>query len=134
MAIRFPSDEWIKELGHLLNDSPSYERSARNWEGDFIFVIEPDEGYPDTAYLFLGLLHGKSTAAEITTEDGHEVEFTIRAPFSTWRQVIEGQLEPIQGLMMRQLRLEGNMRKILRYPRAALEIVSCCALIPTAWP
>jgi len=132
MALKFPSDEWIKELSRQLNASETYEKSAKNWEGDFIFVCEPDEAYDDTAYLFLGLYHGKSPdAAEVASEDEREAEFVIRAPFSNWRKVIEGRLEPIQGMMTRKLKLEGNMMKIMRYPKAAQEIVSCCALVPT---
>jgi putative sterol carrier protein len=133
LALLFPSDAWIKALGHKLNESADYERSAKDWEGDFVFVVEPDDAYEDTAYLFLGLYHGKSTGAGMTDADGRDVQFTIAAPYSTWRRVIEGDLEPIQGIMMRQLRLEGDMRKVLRYPRAAKEIVSCCAKIPTRW-
>ena len=132
MDLKFPSDEWIKELSRQLNASETYEKSAKNWEGDFIFVCEPDEAYDDTAYLFLGLYHGKSPdAAEVASEDEREAEFVIRAPFSNWRKVIEGRLEPIQGMMTRKLKLEGNMMKIMRYPKAAQEIVSCCALVPT---
>lgn len=132
MALKFPSDEWIKELGSYLNDSESYERSAKDWEGDFVFVCEPDHAYEETAYLYLGLHHGKSTgAALMATEDEREVEFVIRAPFSAWRQVIEGRLDPILGMMMRKLRLTGDMKMVLRHVAAAKEIVSCCALIPT---
>lgn len=132
MALKFPSDEWIKELSRYLNDSESYERSAKDWEGDFVFVCEPDQAYAETAYLYLGLRHGKSTGAEMMTgEDDRETEFLIRAPFSAWRQVIEGKLDPIQGMMMRKLKLTGDMKMILRYVAAAKEIVSCCALIPT---
>ncbi len=132
MALKFPSDEWIKELGQLLNASASYERSAKNWEGNFIFVCEPDETYDSAAYLFLGLYHGKSTgAAMLESEDEREAQFVIRATFSAWRQVIEGKLDPIQGMMMRKLKLKGDMKMILRYVAAAKEIVSCCALIPT---
>jgi len=65
MPYRFPSDEWIVELSRLLNESPTYESSAKNWEGDFVFVVEPDEAYSETAYLFLGLRHGKSTGAAL---------------------------------------------------------------------
>jgi putative sterol carrier protein len=132
MALKFPSDEWIKELGQQLNASPSYERSAKDWEGDFIFVVEPDDAYDDTAYLFLGLYHGKSTGgAMLTSEDEREAQFVIRAPFSAWRQVVEGKLDPIQGMMMRKLKLTGDMKIILRYVAAAKEIVSCCVLVPT---
>jgi putative sterol carrier protein len=132
MALKFPSDEWIKELSTRLNASESYERSARDWEGDFIFVVDPDEAYGGTAYLFLSLLHGKSPGATaLASEDERESEFVIHAPFSIWRQVIEGKLDPIQGMMTRKLKLEGNMMKIMRYPKAAKEIVDCCALVPT---
>jgi putative sterol carrier protein len=132
MALKFPSDEWIKALSQQLNDSASYERSAKNWEGDFIFISEPDATRDSEDYLFLGLYHGKSTgAAMLASEDEREAQFVIRAPFSAWRQVIEGKLDPIQGMMMRKLKLTGDMKMILRYVAAAKEIVSCCALIPT---
>lgn len=134
MAFEFPSDEWIKELSDRLNQSESYERSAKDWEGDFVFVIEPDEAYRSTAYFYLGLYHGKSPdAALVDSEDAREVEFVIRAPFSTWRQVIEGKVDPIQGMMTRRLKLSGNLMKIMRYPKAAQEIVACCAEVPTVW-
>jgi putative sterol carrier protein len=134
MAFKFPSDDWIKELSEQLNASESYERSAKNWEGDFIFIVEPDETYDDTAYLYLGLYHGKSPdAAEVASEDEREAEFLLRAPFSAWRRVIEGKLDPIQGMMTRKLKLQGNMMKIMRYPKAAQEIVACCAKVPTEW-
>ncbi len=134
MTIKFPSDEWIKELRRQLNASESYEKSARDWEGDFVFVCEPDDAFPDTVYLFLGLYHGKCTdAALIASEDEREAEFVIRASFSNWRKVIEGKLDPIQGMMTRKLKLQGNMMKIMRYPKAAKEMVACCALVPTEW-
>jgi putative sterol carrier protein len=132
MGLKFPSDAWIKELSHRLNESGAYEKSAKDWEGDFVFVVEPDQAYDNTAYLFLGLYHGKSPdAGMVTSEDERETEFTLRAPFSVWRRVIEGELDPIQGMMMKKMKVQGNMMKIMRYPKAAQEIVSCCALVPT---
>ena len=132
MTIKFPSDAWIKALSAHLNTSTSYEQSARNWEGDFTFIIEGDDGYTGTAYLFLGLFHGKSPdAAQIMSVDEREAGYIISAPFSTWRKVIEGKLDPIQGLMTRRLKLEGNMKMIMRYPKAAKEIIACTKVIPT---
>ena len=135
MAYRFPSDEWINELSRLLNESESYEQSAKDWEGDFVFVIDPDDAQPETAYLFLGLKHGKSTGAALPqSRDERPAEYTISAPYGTWRKVIDGDLDPIQGMMMRNLKLQGNLMKIMRYPKAAKEIVTCCASVPTEWP
>lgn len=132
MAFKFPSDEWIKELSRQLNASEAYEKSAKDWEGDFIFIIEPDQAYPETAYLFLGLYHGKSPdAAMISSPTERAAEFTLSAPYSIWRQIIEGKLDPIQAMMTRKIKVQGNMMKIMRYPKAAKEIVTCCAQVPT---
>jgi putative sterol carrier protein len=134
MAHKFPSDEWVKAVRELLNSSDSYQRSAKDWEGDFIFVVEPDEAYADTAYLYLQLYHGSSPGAAMADpENLPETEYVINAPFSTWRKVIDGKLDPIQGMMTGQLKLKGNLMKIMRYPKAAQEIVACCAKIPTDW-
>lgn len=134
MSYKFPSQEWIGEVRDLLNASETYQRSAKDWEGDFIFVVEPDEVYKETAYLHLQLYHGKSPGAAVV-EEGNlpETEYTLSAPFSTWRKVIDGKLDPIQGMMTGQLKLKGNLMKIMRYPKAAQEIVACCALVPTDW-
>ena len=134
MAYEFPSDEWINALSDQLNASDSYQRSAKDWEGDFIFVAESDDAYPETVYLYLQLYHGASPGAAMLDPDQlPETEFIIKAPFSTWRKVIEGKLDPIQGMMTGQLKLEGDLMKVMRYPKAAQEIVSCCATIPTEW-
>jgi putative sterol carrier protein len=134
MLYKFPSDEWIKALSELLNTSETYRRSAKDWEGDFIFVAEPDETNPETAYLHLQLHHGSSAGAAMVSPDNlPETEYTINAPFSTWRKVIDGKLDPIQGMMTGQLKLKGDLMKVMRYPKAAQEIVTCCADIPTDW-
>lgn len=133
MKHKFPSDEWIKKLRELLNSSESYSRSAKDWEGDFIFVVEPDEAYKETSHLLLKLYHGSSAGAEMLEGELPETEFTINAPYSTWRKVIDGKLDPIQGMMTGQLKLRGNLMKIIRYPKAAQEIVACCAEVPTEW-
>jgi len=132
MALKFPSDEWAKEFASQLNASEAYESSAKDWEGDFIFAIEPDKAHPETAFLFIGLYHGKCTdAALIASEDEREAQYIIRATFANWRKVIEGKMDPIPGMMTRKLKLKGDMMKVMRYPKAAKELVNCVSRVPT---
>ena len=132
MTVPFPSDAWIKELSAKLNASPSYEASAKDWEGDFLFVVEADDVYPQTTYLYLGLYHGKSPSAmELPELDGHNAQYIISAAYSTWRKVVEGKIDPIQGMMTKRLKLKGNMMMVMRYPKAAKEIMACTQQIPT---
>ncbi len=135
MNLKFPSDEWAKEFANQLNSSEAYARSAKDWEGDFIFAIEPDSSFPEAAYLFIGLYHGKCTdAVVVASEDEKKAEFVIRAPYGNWRKVIDGKMDPIQGMMTRKLKLKGNLMKVMRYPKAAKEMVNCVSRVPTDFP
>ncbi len=132
MSIKFPSGEWIQALSTALNESPSYEQSAKDWEGDFLFIVEEDENYPKQTYLYLGLHHGKSPEAmELENPKEKEAEYIIRAPYKAWRNLIESKADPFQAMMTRRLKLEGNMMRIMRYPKAAKEIMACTQTIPT---
>lgn len=135
MGFKFPSDEWVKEFARLMNASKAYEESGKDWEGDWIFIVEADEAYPKTVYFFMGLYHGKVTdAAMIESETAREAQYFIRGSFSTWRKTISGKLDPIQGLMTRKFKLKGNLMKVLRYPRSAKEMFNCVMRIDTEFP
>ena len=58
-------------------------------------------------------------------------EFVISAPLGVWKKVIEKKLDPIQGLIKRQLKLKGNLCKIMRAVKAAQELVSCTTKVST---
>jgi putative sterol carrier protein len=134
MPIPFPSDAWIKALMAELNASDAYREAARNWEGDFYFVVTPEHDAPGTT-LYMDLWHGQCRAAyEVLDPLARTPEFVIEAPLSFWRKVVSGRLDPIQALVTRQLRLKGQLVKVMRAPRAAAELVRCCARIPTEWP
>ena len=133
MAIPFPSDEWIKVAMEKINESAAYKEAAKVWEGDLIFVITavPDER--QEVQLYMDLWHGECRSAHEVTNN-QQSEFTIAAPLPVWRKVLEGKLDPIRGLVSRQLKLQGNMMKVMKSPKAAIELVNCCASIDTSWP
>lgn len=135
MAMKFPSDEWIKALMQELNQSQAYRQAAKTWEGDFYFIVNQGHGVPQDTYLYLDLWHGEAREAFATTDPSvKQPEFIISAPLPAWRKVIEKKIDPIRALMTRQLKLQGKMTKIMKAPKAATELVNCCTLIPTEWP
>jgi putative sterol carrier protein len=135
MALEFPSDAWVKALGEGLNASNGYRAAAKKWEGDLIFVVEKGGVLSDDAYLYLDLWHGDCRDAYALADAGAKSsEFTLSAPLATWQQVITGQLDPIKAIMTKKLGLKGPMTKILKSPRAALELVKCAGELDTNWP
>lgn len=135
MPIPFPTDAWIKALMVELNASAEYRDAAKGWEGDFAFIIQAGAGLPAPVQLYMDLWHGECRSAHLVAEPlAKPPEFTIEAGLPTWRKVIEGKLDPIQGIVTRQLKLAGPMVKVMRAPRAAMALVGCCTRIETAWP
>jgi len=136
MPIPFPSDAWIKALMRALNASDAYRAAARDWEGDFYFIAAPGGPAGGSAVtLYMDLWHGECRDAyEVLDPQARTPEFVIEAPLSFWRKVLNGRLDPIQALVTRQLKLKGNLVKVMRAPRAAAELVRCCGQVETEWP
>jgi putative sterol carrier protein len=133
--LRFDTDEWIKALCQELNDSESYAQAARNWEGDFYFIVEPGGAIKEPVIFYVDLWHGKCREAFLVTDEGEKQPvFRMSAPLSSWRKVLGKELDPIQGLLTRRLKLKGNMAMIMRNVKAAQELVECCTHIETEFP
>jgi putative sterol carrier protein len=135
MAYEFPGDGWIKAAMVEVNKSSAYKNAASSWEGDLIFVITalPDER--KEVQLYMDLWHGECREAfEVLDPGSQNSEFVITAPLPVWRKVLEGKLDPIRGLVSRQLKMKGNMMKVMKSPKAAVELVNSCAHVETGWP
>lgn len=131
----FGSDDWVQAFHEAINSSKAYEEAAKTWEGDFYFIVEPSGSMKEPIYMYVDLWHGKSRKAFIAKGVSEmSPEFVISAPTGTWRKVIEKKLDPIQGLITRQLKLKGNMGKIMRAVRAAQELVNCTTKVSTEFP
>jgi putative sterol carrier protein len=136
MTVNFPSDQWIKLMMEDLNNSAAYLDAAKNWEGDFIFVVEPGGTQIQPVLLYMDLHHGKCRSA-YEVNNGHQNQtaaFKLTAPVSTWKKVMTRKLDPMQAMMTGQLKLQGNMSMVMKNVRAAKELVESCTRIDTNFP
>ena len=135
MPIPFPSDAWIKAMMADLNQSSAYLEAAKNWEGDFFFIVEPGGTLDKTVTLYMDLFHGKCRDAfEMAEPDSKAPAFRLSGPVATWKKVMTKKLDPMQAMMTGQLKLSGNMSIIMRNVRAAKELVESCTRIDTEFP
>ncbi len=132
MPIKFATQEWIEELCDRLNASEEYAQAAANWEGDNIFVILPDADYQETTRFYINLQHGKaSDPCLLKSPDEKKALFTTTAPFGTWRKVMEGRLDPLQGIFSGKLKLVGSMAQVQRNPKATYMLTKVASQIDT---
>jgi putative sterol carrier protein len=126
MPIQFPSPEWLAAFHAKLNSDTQYAQIARNWEGDLVFTIESDSGFGETVHLYFDLWHGTSRAARVlASPDEVDALFSISAPFSNWRRILDGELHPMQALLTQKLRVRGNMAYLMRHVPTVLDFTRC---------
>jgi putative sterol carrier protein len=135
MAYRFPSEEYVQAVMDVLNHDEQYAEIARNWEGDILFVIEPDEGIENTDLpmtLYFDLWHGKCREVRVIDPEVGEVPdaaFTLIAPQANYLKVLRGELDPMQAMITRRLKVEGSMAYMLRNVPTVLNFVRCCSSV-----
>jgi putative sterol carrier protein len=130
----FPSEEWMTIYQERINASAEYREAAATWEAPiaFAFEAEPDRGVPEDLWAMLDLWHGECRDARmLAPAEGERAPFVIRAPYSRWKEVLRGDLDPVKGMMQGKLRLQGDLATIVRYVRAANELVHLTTQVPT---
>ena len=135
MATTFPTPEWVDALAAKLNSDERYAQVAKNWEGDMIVEIEDDTvDHPASppSRIYLDLWHGGCRQARILSEDEKppEAAFILHASLSNILKIFQGELDPMQAMLTRRLRVEGNLAYMLRNVPTVLEFVRCCREIP----
>jgi putative sterol carrier protein len=136
-VVAFPTDAWFQALVELIGGSSAYREAAATWEGDIAFLIEaePDRGLPQDVWGRLDLWHGECRGGGVVgTEQGRTAAYVIRAPYSRWKQVVTGELDPIKGMMQGKLKVQGDLPTIVREVRSASELVELTQQIPTEFP
>ena len=130
--IRFPSEEWIALFKEELNKNKAYEEAAKNWEGDFLFVITPDDELKKETIFYVDLWHGKCRDAYLV-KGKKDAAFVFTGPYSNWKKVINKELDPLRGLIRGMFTIDGDSRVILDQAKAAQELVNTACKIPVVF-
>jgi putative sterol carrier protein len=119
----WPSEEWSQAFCELINQSAEYREAAHDWEGAVVyhFQAEPDKGLAEDVYGYFDLWHGQCRGArQVTAEEASGAEFVVSAPYSTWKQVVRKELDPMRAVMQGRLKLTGDLPKAMRYTKATM--------------
>ena len=121
----FPSEEWLEELNEHLNTDEEYAKIARKWEGDLVFDILPSGALAERKLIYLDLWHGKCKDAYFINDEDPEAAFVLQAPFDNFVRILTGDLDPMQAMMTRKLKVKGSMVYMMRNVPTVLKFVRC---------
>jgi len=134
MAYKFPSDAWLQALKDKLNSDEDYARIASKWEGDLMFHIEADGPLKETCYYYIDLWHG--TCREVRVVEESQIPdlnpgFVMTAPYGNFARLLMGELDPIQAMVTRKLKVKGSMAYMMRNVPVVLDFMRCAKEIDT---
>jgi putative sterol carrier protein len=128
----FATQAWLDDTCNLLNNDPNYAEGAKDWEGDYLYIVEADEVLTTPIYYYVDLYHGKCRKAVVLNSPTEvKAEFELSATYSTWKKLLQGELDGNKALMTRKLKLKGNMAKIMRSTKASTAYFTALASLKT---
>jgi putative sterol carrier protein len=134
----FATPEWLGAYKDAINSSPEIAEAAKDWHDRDIAIVvesEPGKNVPiDLAALF-EIEHGVCKAATIVSpEEANRATFTISAPYSRWKEVVQGKLDPIRGMLQGKLQVTGDLPTLAREVQAAKALVSLASSVTSSFP
>lgn len=129
--------EWAAAWGRQINRSDAYRLAAQTWKWPVVLTMkeDPAHGVPERS-IFLDLFKGECRETRpAAPEDLEEAPFVLAADPATWKQVLDGELEPIPGIVRGRIRLlKGSLATLLPYVLAARELVCAATRVETCFP
>ena len=118
MAVLFPSNEWCQEWKKAINGSDAIAEAGKNWGSDFngnwLFEITSGGGLDQNTYLYLETSEGKCSDSRLI-ENPSDVEagFFCMGPYESFKSVVKGERDFIEGFVKGIFKLKGDMTKIM---------------------
>lgn len=133
MAAIFPSEEWLKGLEAKLNSDARYHEIAKNWEGDLLFLIEPEGSLKELLTFYLDLWHGTCRNVEYNpaAESHPNPVFTLTATYNNIASILAGKLNPMTAMMTSKLKVKGSLGYMMRNVPTVLDFVRCAQEVTT---
>ena len=127
MSAKFPSPEWLGGLEEKLNSDEKYAQIAKKWEGDFVFLIEPEGNLEEQLTFYLDLWHGTCRSVDYNPdlEKYSEPVFTLTANYNNITAILTGKLDPMTAMMTNKLKVKGSLGCMMRNVPTVLDFVRC---------
>jgi putative sterol carrier protein len=123
----FASEEWAQALAAGINADKEMAKAAKGFDATIQFVIQGAGKRGDLPF-WTHMKDGK--VLEVQTGK-KECEYTVAGDYAVWKEIVEGNQDPLQAIMVKKLTFEGNMQTIMRYIKAVNQMMEAVKRVPT---
>jgi len=116
--VRFGSPAWIDALVGAVNAHPDLPRALQGLGTDLAVVVEADAGFRSAVAAWGRHERGRLVQWRVL-EDEDEIQeirpaYDVRAPYRLWKQLLRGQLDPVQAALSGRVRVKGDLEGLVR--------------------
>jgi hypothetical protein len=130
----FPSSEWMDAYCEELAAHPDAARAADALDGVYRFVVEPDGPLGERCSFDVSILPSDGGAEVTRIVDGSgDPRLTMTAKYGRWRQLIRGELDIAMAMMLRRLRISGDVATLRRRLSDAAPLTDALRRVETQW-
>jgi hypothetical protein len=131
---QFPSPEWMDAFSEELVAQPGSAEVAEVLDGVYRFVVEPAGPLRERhAYDVLITPADGSAHAERLDEPAASPRLTLTADHDRWKQLITGRLDVKMALLMRRLRIKGDVAPLVSGLSSAAPLMRALGAVDTQW-
>jgi putative sterol carrier protein len=135
-AIPFGTPEWAEAFAREINASSEYRNAGSKWgvgfNGNLLFVYEADAGLAAPRHLLVHLSGGRCEGCAWVADARHpDAGVVLRAPFSLWREILEGRTLAASAILTGGMKVDGDKLRLLRYAGAHRSLIHCAASVAT---
>jgi putative sterol carrier protein len=136
--IRFGTPAWAEAFERAVNGSSEYRNAGAQWgvgwNGNLLFVYEADAALAAPLHLLVRLSGGRCGGAAWVEGARHpDAGFVLRAPFSLWREILEGRTLAATAILTGKMKAEGDTLRLLKFAGAHRSLIHCAASIPASF-
>ena len=134
----FGSKDWVEAFVAVLNTDDEYARAAKDWEDPIALMVTDlprsvrEYFGSDRVVVWLDLYHGRCRGFEMLKDvEDKKAPIIIAGSYENMKKVAQGRLSPTIAVMTGQLRVKGNVGKLLSNASASSAFVNAIKKVPT---
>ncbi len=123
----FASEEWAALLKDEINANKEMAKAGKGFNATIQFVIQGAGKRGDLPFW----THMKDGNILELSTGKKDCDYVVAGDYAVWKEIVEGNQDPLQAIMVKKLTFEGNMQVIMKYIKAVNLMMESVKNVPT---
>ena len=117
---KFLSDEWMKKAKDLVEKNLDPREDMKYATTALLNIIENVPPKKTTIYFYISFKNGNLSEFIINSDDSmkdKETEFTVIGEYTTFVQIVKGEISTVMALLKNRLKLKGDKMNAIKFAK-----------------